>query len=96
LLLGNQIGITLFSWLAVRTGIASLPAMCSWRHIYGVSWLAAIGFTMSLFIAGLAFSESSLVSSAKVGIMAGSLVAGVGGALILLRAGSGDPKKEIV
>ena len=79
LVLGKPIGITLFSWLAVRFGLATLPAQTSWRALHGVSWLGGIGFTMSLFIAGLAFSESSLLDSAKVGILAASLVAGIAG-----------------
>jgi NhaA family Na+:H+ antiporter len=83
LVLGKQLGVTFFSWLNVRLGIASLPAGVTWRHIYGASWLAGIGFTMSLFISGLAFGPSPLLSTAKVGILAGSLISGVGGWLIL-------------
>jgi NhaA family Na+:H+ antiporter len=85
LVLGKQIGITLFSWAAVKSGIASLPSSVAWRHIYGVSWLGGIGFTMSLFIAGLAFGDSPLMGESKVGIYAASLVAAVGGLLILRR-----------
>jgi NhaA family Na+:H+ antiporter len=83
LVLGKQLGVTFFSWLNVRLGIASLPAGVTWRHIYGASWLAGIGFTMSLFISGLAFGPNPLLSTAKVGILAGSLISGVGGWLIL-------------
>jgi NhaA family Na+:H+ antiporter len=79
LLIGKPLGITLFAWLAVRLGWATLPAQASWRTLHGVSWLGGIGFTMSLFIAGLAFSDASLLDSAKVGILAGSLVAGIVG-----------------
>jgi NhaA family Na+:H+ antiporter len=85
LVLGKQIGITLFSWLAVKSRVASLPASVTWRHIYGVAWLGGIGFTMSLFIAGLAFGDGPLMGELKVGIYAASLVAGVGGLLILRR-----------
>jgi NhaA family Na+:H+ antiporter len=85
LVLGKQIGITLFSWLAVKSSIASLPSSVRWRHIYGVAWLGGIGFTMSLFIAGLAFGDSPLMDESKVGIYAASLVAGIGGLLILRR-----------
>lgn len=87
LIVGKQVGITLAAWLAVRLGLASLPADITWRAIYGVSWLGGIGFTMSLFIAGLAFGESDLLDRAKVGILAASFVAGVVGWL-LLRTGS--------
>jgi NhaA family Na+:H+ antiporter len=83
LVIGKQIGVTVFSWIAVRSGLAQLPAGVSWMHIYGVSWLAGIGFTMSLFIGGLAFSDAEHLVMAKVGVLAASVVAGVGGAVIL-------------
>jgi len=85
LVLGKQIGITLFSWVAVKSRLASLPSAVTWRHIYGVAWLGGIGFTMSLFIAGLAFGDGPLMGESKVGIYAASLIAGVGGWLILRR-----------
>jgi len=83
LVLGKQLGITLSAWLSVRLGLAALPAGVTWRHIYGVSCVAGIGFTMSLFIAGLAFGETPLLTAAKVGILTASLVAGAAGWLIL-------------
>jgi NhaA family Na+:H+ antiporter len=86
LVLGKPLGITLFSWLAVRSGVADLPTGVSWRALHAVSWLGGIGFTMSLFVAGLAFPDGSLVDEAKVGIFAASLAAGVGGWLFLRRA----------
>jgi NhaA family Na+:H+ antiporter len=88
LLLGNQIGINLFCWLAVRLRLAELPAGVGWLHIYGTSWLAAIGFTMSLFIAGLAFDsqDPALMAQAKIGILMVSLLSGVVGWLLLRRA----------
>ncbi|RMF56860.1 MAG: Na+/H+ antiporter NhaA, partial [Bacteroidetes bacterium] len=67
LFVGKQIGVTGFAWLAVRLGWAALPAGVTWRQIYGVSFLCGIGFTMSLFIANLAFAEAALLDSAKVG-----------------------------
>lgn len=85
LVLGKQIGITLFSWVAVKSRIASLPSSITWRDIYGVAWLGGIGFTMSLFIASLAFGDGPLMSESKLGIYAASLVAGIGGLLILSR-----------
>jgi NhaA family Na+:H+ antiporter len=87
LVVGKQIGITLAAYVVVRLGLASLPDGVRWWHIYGVAWLGGIGFTMSLFIAALAFGESPLLASAKVGILAASIVAGVGGCLVLRRAG---------
>lgn len=91
--------MTIFAWLAIKLGIAGMPQGLTWRHIYGLSWLGAIGFTMSLFIANLAFNDASMLTSAKVGILAASLVAGVGGFLILKSAraapsGSDDATRE--
>jgi NhaA family Na+:H+ antiporter len=83
LVAGKQLGITLFAWLAVKSGISELPRGIGWRHIYGASWLSGIGFTMSLFISDLAFSDGSLVEAAKLGILVASLIAGVVGWLIL-------------
>ena len=84
LVIGKQVGVTLFSWLAVRMGLAELPSGVGWRHLYGVSWLAGIGFTMSLFIGGLAFTDASHLAMAKVGVLAGSVIAGLVGAFLLL------------
>jgi NhaA family Na+:H+ antiporter len=84
LILGKQIGITLFAWLAVRFGIAALPKSARWTQIYAIGWLGGIGFTMSLFIATLAFGASSLNDVAKIGILIASALSGITGALILL------------
>ncbi|GIV57359.1 MAG: Na(+)/H(+) antiporter NhaA [Rhodothermaceae bacterium] len=89
LFVGKQIGVTGFAWLAVRLGWAALPAGVTWRQIYGVSYLCGIGFTMSLFIANLAFAEAALLDSAKVGILTASLVAGLGGWFMLTRGVNG-------
>ncbi|HEU4559324.1 MAG TPA: Na+/H+ antiporter NhaA [Longimicrobium sp.] len=83
LVLGKPLGITLFSWLAVRFGVAELPAGVNWRALHAVSWLGGIGFTMSLFVAGLAFPDGGLVDESKIGIFTASLAAGVGGWLLL-------------
>jgi NhaA family Na+:H+ antiporter len=83
LVLGKPLGITLFSWLAVRAGMAELPAGVTWKAIHAVSWLGGIGFTMSLFVAGLAFPDGGLVDESKVGIFAASIAAGLGGWLLL-------------
>jgi NhaA family Na+:H+ antiporter len=84
LLLGKPIGIMLAAWLAVRTGAASLPTGVTWQHIHGAGWLGGIGFTMSLFIAGLAFPDGTLLTVAKLGILTASLCAGTIGSLLLL------------
>lgn len=83
LVFGKQLGITFFSWLAVRSGIAALPDRVNWLQIYGVGWLGGIGFTMSLFIVGLAFGSSQLLSSAKLGILTASLISGIVGWIFL-------------
>jgi NhaA family Na+:H+ antiporter len=84
LVLGKPLGIILFSWIAVRFGIADLPHGVTWRQLFAASWLAGIGFTMSLFIAGSAFS-GALLDTAKMGILVASLLAGgVGLGLLLL------------
>lgn len=83
LVLGKQIGITFFAWAAVRFGMAALPPEIRWRQIYGVGWLGGIGFTMSLFVADLAFGETAQLPMAKMGILAASILAGAGGWIIL-------------
>ncbi len=83
LVLGKQIGITLFSWIAVKFGFADLPTGVTWKHVYGTAWLGGIGFTMSLFVANLAFGESVLGEESKIGILAASIIAGTVGYLIL-------------
>ena len=85
LTLGKPIGITLFSWLAVRAGVASLPTGVTWRALAGAGVLGGIGFTMALFIAGLAFPDRLLLDAAKVGVLGASVIAGVVGWLYLRR-----------
>ena len=85
LLLGKQIGIFGFSWIAVKIKLASLPANVRWRQVHAVSLLAAIGFTMSLFIGNLAFADAAQVEAVKLGVLSGSLVAAIAG-YFLLRA----------
>jgi len=87
LLLGKPFGIMLASWLAVKVGWAGLPEGVTWRCIHGAAWLGGIGFTMSLFIGALAFSDQELLARAKFGILAGSLLAGIIGSGILLAKG---------
>ncbi len=86
LVVGKPIGITLLAWLAVKAGVATLPPGATWRQVVGISALCGIGFTMSIFIATLAFpGEAALLDSAKLGILAGSLVSGVTGWALLSR-----------
>jgi Na+:H+ antiporter, NhaA family len=83
LVVGKPLGIMAAALLAVNSGVAKLPRGVSWTSLLGYAWLAGIGFTMSLFIAMLAFDETSPIDAAKVGILAGSLVAAVAGAIVL-------------
>ncbi len=90
LFLGKPAGIMLFSFASTRLRVAERPLNVTWPHIHGAAWLAGIGFTMSLFVGGLAFRSLSaenlaLLSDAKVGIFSASLLAGVTGSAMLLR-----------
>ena len=93
LLLGKPLGVLVFSWLAIKLGLASLPEGVDWGAMVGAGLLAGIGFTMSLFVGGLAFEGSDeLLDQAKIGILAASVVAAVLGlALLGRRAPSVDP-----
>jgi len=86
LIFGKQVGIFSASYLAVKLGWSELPPGMTWTRLYGLSWLAGIGFTMSLFIASLAFGTSEFLTMAKAGILVASLIAGTVGAVILSRA----------
>ena len=86
LVVGKLAGISLFTMAAVRLGMGQLPNGTTWRHVVGLAIVAGIGFTVSLFIADLAFTDPVLIDQAKVGIFAGSIVAGVAGAGVLLGA----------
>lgn len=92
LVVGKQVGILACAWLAVRTGLAALPSELDWRHVYGAACLGGIGFTMSLFIADLAFAQSAYLVSAKVGILVASVVAGLAGWMILRSARTSAPR----
>lgn len=98
LVIGKSIGITLFSWISIRSGMAVLPQHVSWRQIAGTSFLGGIGFTMSLFISNLAFGESLSLMHAKIGIIFGSLIAGIIGVWILSshKSTNGNPQPAAV
>jgi NhaA family Na+:H+ antiporter len=85
LVFGKPIGIVLFSWLATQSRVAGMLGDVSWRQIVGVGMLGGIGFTMSLFVANLAFGDTPVLELAKVGILAASLVSGIAGAIVLLK-----------
>lgn len=83
LLVGKVIGITGFSYLGVKLKLAKLPAKTTFNHIFGVSFLGGIGFTMALFINTLAYEHRDLLDSAKIGIIFSSLIAGTIGYFLL-------------
>jgi NhaA family Na+:H+ antiporter len=83
LFFGKQLGIIFCSWLAVRSGKTSLPDGISWSQIWGVSILAGVGFTMSIFITDLAFKSADYISQAKLAIIVASLLSGILGFVIL-------------
>ena len=83
LVLGKPVGITLLSWLSVKVGWSRLPANSGWKHILGVGMLGGIGFTMSIFIALLSFSDEAHQNTAKIAILIASIIAAVAGLLFL-------------
>ena len=89
LVAGKLIGVLGMVALLVRSGVASLPIGATWLHMLGVSLLAGIGFTMSLFIGSLSFSDLSLMNDVRLGVLVASLVAAVSGYLVLRMAGPG-------
>ena len=91
LLVGNPLGILGLTWLAVRVGLGQLPSGVRWRHVLGVGFLAGIGFTVAIFISGIAFDDTVLVDQAKMGIFGASIVAGVVGYLFLRIWGARAP-----
>ena len=87
LFVGKQVGVMIFSFIAVKIGAAQMPDNASWLSLYGVSILTGIGFTMSLFVGNLAFAENiQYIDGVKIGVLAGSLLSTVFGYFILLIA----------
>ena len=83
LVVGKPLGISLFSWLAVRLKVAEMPARVRWPQLFSATWLAGIGFTMALFITNSAFQDPLALNSAKIAILIGSLLAGLAGSILL-------------
>ena len=96
LFLGKQVGVLGAVWIASRLGIARPPSRATWLQVYGTALLCGIGFTMSLFIGGLAFSDGVLVDEVKIGVLAGSVLSAVAGYAVLRLAapslGSAPPR----
>src|SRR5690606_35224974 len=83
LVIGKPLGIFLFSWVAVKIGIASLPDRMHWNEVIGMGMIAGVGFTISIFMSTLAFNVPEIQVTAKVAIMGASLAAGVFGFVYL-------------
>lgn len=79
LFVGKAVGISVFVWIAMRLGWVQLPDNVSFKQIAGVAILGGVGFTMSMFISGLAYTDATLADAAKIGIIAGSLISGITG-----------------
>ena len=91
LVLGKLVGVFGMTFLLVKLGVARLPEATNWTHIFGLSLLAGIGFTMSLFIGGLSFSDPTVMNLVRLGVLSGSVIAAVSGYVILYMAA---PKAE--
>jgi NhaA family Na+:H+ antiporter len=94
LVIGKPLGIVLFAWLAVKLGIAIKPRAITWTHVVGVGLLGGIGFTISLFVAELAFEDRAIADASRVGILFGSIIAGVIGYFVL-RAVLPPPREDV-
>ncbi len=92
LFVGKQVGIFGSVWIVVKLGLAVRPKNASWTQVYGVAVLCGIGFTMSLFIGGLAFTDEATGDAVKIGVLLGSIASALLGWLILRIADSGEMK----
>lgn len=88
LFLGKQVGVFGTTWLAVKSGLTTKPDGTNWVQIYGLSCLTGIGFTMSLFIGGLAFDDANIADQMRLGVLSGSITSGLVGFMVLYRAGN--------
>lgn len=86
LVIGKQVGVFGAIWLAVKTGLARKPEAVSWGQLYGLACLTGVGFTMSLFIGGLAFADPTLMTDVRIGVLTGSLVSALSGIAALVLA----------
>jgi NhaA family Na+:H+ antiporter len=96
LVLGKSLGITLFTWLAIKLGIAEMPSRVGWPQLFSATWLTGIGFTMALFIANSAFADPTQLATAKLAILAASLISGlIGFSLLILTSNPRDRHTEL-
>lgn len=96
LVVGKPVGIFIFSWIAIRSGLSQRPTGSTWPTLFAVAMLAGIGFTMSIFISFLSFSDDFLLSESKFAILVASILAAVGGTLLLNILYKGRKDKEEV
>lgn len=96
LVIGKQVGVFGFTWFAVKSGMARLPEGVNWQHIYGVACLTGVGFTMSLFIGSLAFSDAETMNTVRLGVISGSVVSGILGFLALWLSPRTDTSLDVV
>ena len=94
LVLGKQVGIFATLWLTIKTGLSPKPTGTTWLHLYGVAALCGIGFTMSLFIGGLAFADLEHQASIRLGVLTGSIISAIVGYCILYFAPSPDRPEQ--
>jgi len=85
LFIGKQLGIFSAIWLSVKSGLTPLPSHSNYKMIYGITLLCGVGFTMSLFIGGLAFTDAETLNTVRAGVLVGSIISGVAGYLVLRR-----------
>jgi NhaA family Na+:H+ antiporter len=99
LVLGKPLGVFGLSFLAVKSGLVRLPDGLGWRHVAGLSALAGIGFTMSLFIGTLAFNSGELLNQVRIGVLLGSTVSALAGffflSAVLKRDAGGNKDKDV-
>lgn len=93
LFLGKQVGIFGSVWISVKLGLASRPKDANWIQVYGVSLLCGIGFTMSLFIGGLAFADAAMADAVKIGVLMGSIASALLGYTVLRFASATNRKR---
>lgn len=94
LIVGKQIGVFGLTMLMVKTGIAKMPHGATALHIYGISCLAGVGFTMSLFIGGLSFADAEMMNQVRLGVLSGSIVSGILGYTALMLASRQSPQDD--
>jgi len=96
LLVGKQVGVFGMTFALVKLGVAKLPHGANWLHIYGISCLAGVGFTMSLFIGSLSFEDAAMMNQVRMGVLTGSIISGILGYAALMMASSPAQNEEPV